>query len=91
VPASVPERHATDPLVCGLTELARSTLLFLDDRPGTSSAEIGVAVGVTHASQMSRHLRRLEGEGLVVGARDGRRNAWALTVLGTETVTQLRG
>jgi AcrR family transcriptional regulator len=89
-PAQAAEAHPTGSLACGLTQLARSTLLFLGDRPGASNIEIGLAVGVTHASQMSRHLRRLEGEGLVVGARDGRRNAWSLTALGSATVERVQ-
>jgi AcrR family transcriptional regulator len=87
-PASEP--HVPGSLALGLTQLARSTLLFLGDRPGASNTEISLAVGVTHASQMSRHLRRLECEGLVVSARDGRRNAWSLTALGGEAVAGVR-
>ncbi|MES1193601.1 MAG: TetR family transcriptional regulator [Solirubrobacterales bacterium] len=78
-------------LIYGLTQLARSTLIFLADNGGASNAEVGLAVGVPHASQMSRHLHRLEQDGLVHRIRDGRRNAWSLTQLGEKTVAQVSG
>jgi DNA-binding MarR family transcriptional regulator len=41
---------------------------------------------------MSRHLHRLEQQGLVRSTRDGRRNAWSLTEIGGErTVAQVGG
>jgi DNA-binding transcriptional ArsR family regulator len=91
VPPPVPELRPPTAITSGLTQLARSTLQFLDGHRGASNAEIGLAVGVPHASQMSRHLHRLEQEGLVHGTRDGRRNAWALTDLGEQTVAQVGG
>jgi AcrR family transcriptional regulator len=91
VPPPVTELRPPTALIAGLTQLARSTLLFLAAHRGASNAEIGLAVGVPHASQMSRHLHRLEHEGLVRGVRDGRRNAWSLTELGEETVAQVAG
>jgi AcrR family transcriptional regulator len=91
VPPPAQELRPPTALIAGLTQLARSTLLFLANHRGASNAEIGLAVGVSHASQMSRHLHRLEHEGLVRGIRDGRRNAWSLTGLGEETVAQVTG
>jgi AcrR family transcriptional regulator len=89
VPPPAPELRPPTTLITGLTQLARSTLLFLADHRGASNAEISLAVGVPHASQMSRHLHRLEQEGLVLSIRDGRRNAWSLTELGEKTVAQV--
>jgi AcrR family transcriptional regulator len=91
VPPPVPELRPPTTLTAGLTQLARSTLLFLARHRGASNAEIGLAVGVPHASQMSRHLHRLEQEGLVHSTRDGRRNAWSLTDIGEQTVAQVGG
>jgi AcrR family transcriptional regulator len=89
VPPPAPELRPPTTLVSGLTQLARSTLLFLADHHGASNAEIGLAVGVPHASQMSRHLHRLEQEGLVHSTRDGRRNAWSLTEVGVKTAVRV--
>lgn len=72
-----------------LTELTQQTLLFLRARPLASNIEIAEGIGVTHASQMSRHLHRLAKEQLVVSSRDGRRNRWALTEHGAQVVTAL--
>jgi hypothetical protein len=74
-----------------LTELTQQSLLFLRDRPLASNAEVAEGVGVTHASQMSRHLHRLAKEQLVVGRRDGRRNRWSLTEHGAQVVAALGG
>jgi AcrR family transcriptional regulator len=89
VPPPAPQLRPPTSLVAGLTQLARSTLQFLAGHRGASNAEIGLAVGVPHASQMSRHLHRLEQEGLVRSIRDGRRNAWSLTDIGEKTVAQV--
>jgi AcrR family transcriptional regulator len=91
IPPPAPELRPPTTLTGGLTQLARSTLLFLADHRGASNAEISLAVAVPHASQMSRHLHRLEQQGLVHSIRDGRRNAWSLTELGEETVAQVAG
>jgi hypothetical protein len=72
-----------------LTELAQRTLLFLRDRPLASNAEIANGIGVTYASQISRHLHRLADEQLIVGTRGGRRNAWSLTERGSQVVAEL--
>jgi AcrR family transcriptional regulator len=91
LPFDVSAPPEEDHLTRRLTELARRTLLFLRDQPQASNAEIAASVGVTHASQMSRHLRWLEEEQLVVVRRVGRRNAWALTDRGAETVSAFGG
>jgi AcrR family transcriptional regulator len=72
-----------------LTELTQQSLLFLRDRPLASNIEIAEGIGVNHASQMSRHLRRLANEHLVVGMRDGRCNRWSLTERGAEVAAAL--
>ncbi|MES1193364.1 MAG: TetR family transcriptional regulator [Solirubrobacterales bacterium] len=89
VPPPAAELRPPTTLIAGLTQLARSTLLFLADHRGASNAEISLAVSVPHASQMSRHLHRLEHQGLVRCVRNGRRNAWSLTELGEKTVAQV--
>lgn len=89
VPPPATELRAPTTLTAGLTQLALSTLLFLADHRGASNAEISLAVAVPHASQMSRHLHRLEQQGLVRSIRDGRRNAWSLTDTGEQTVAQV--
>jgi AcrR family transcriptional regulator len=87
LPSEVAPAPTGDHLTHRLTELARRTLRFLRDHPQASNAEIAASIGVLHASQMSRHLRWLEEEQLVVVRREGRRNAWALTDRGVETVS----
>jgi AcrR family transcriptional regulator len=69
-----------------LTELGIATLRHLGERPGGGNAEIAAAVGVTHESQISRHLRSLAAQGLVDGRRGGRSNSWRLTALGDAVV-----
>jgi AcrR family transcriptional regulator len=86
---SGPAPYAPEPSAGRLTELTQQTLLFLRDRPRASNIEIAEAIGVTHASQMSRHLRRLAKEQLVVSWRDGRRNRWSLTAHGAQVAAQL--
>jgi AcrR family transcriptional regulator len=78
-----------DAVMGQLTELARQTLRFLRDRPLASNAEVAEGIGVTHASQISRHLHRLAEEQLIAGSRDGRRNAWSLTERGARVVAAL--
>ncbi len=80
---------ADEPRAARLTELTQQSLLFLRDRPLASNAEIAEGIGVTHASQMSRHLNRLAREGMVVCSRHGRTNAWSLTARGSEVVSRL--
>ncbi len=72
-----------------LTELTQQSLLFLRDRPLASNIEVAEGIGVKHASQMSRHLRRLAKEQLVVGSRVGRCNSWSLTEHGAQVVAAL--
>jgi DNA-binding MarR family transcriptional regulator len=89
LPAPAPS--AAEPSAGRLTELTQRSLLFLRDRPRASNAEVAEAIGVTHASQISRHLRRLAEEQLVVGSRDGRRNRWSLTEHGAQVAARLAG
>jgi DNA-binding transcriptional ArsR family regulator len=86
---SPPAPYAAAPPAERLTELTQQSLIFLRDRPLASNIEIAKAIGVNHASQMSRHLRRLAKERLVVGTREGRRNAWSLTDHGAQVVATL--
>ncbi len=69
----------------------RECLLFLAGRPGASNREVATAVGVTHASQISRLLSRLAGEGLLHRRSEGvgRRNGWQLTGRGEELLRAL--
>jgi AcrR family transcriptional regulator len=89
LPLSGPAPSAAEQSVGRLTELTQQSLLFLRDHPLASNIEIADGVGVNHASQMSRHLRRLAKEQLVVGRRDGRCNRWSLTEHGAEVVAAL--
>jgi AcrR family transcriptional regulator len=86
---SGPAPYAAEPPVGRLTELTQQSLLFLRDRPLASNSEVAEGIGVTHASQMSRHLHRLAKERLVVASREGRRNAWSLTEQGAQVVATL--
>jgi AcrR family transcriptional regulator len=86
---SGPAPYAVESAVGRLTELTQQSLLFLRDHPMASNIEIAEGIGVNHASQMSRHLRRLAKERLVVGLRDGRCNRWSLTDHGAEVVAAL--
>jgi AcrR family transcriptional regulator len=86
---SGPVSYAAEQSVGRLTELTQQSLLFLRDRPLASNVEVAEGIGVTHASQMSRHLHRLAKEQLVVSSRDGRRNRWSLTEHGAEMVAAL--
>lgn len=88
---SGPASYAPAQSVGRLTELTQQSLLFLRDRPMASNSEIAEGIGVKHASQMSRHLRRLATERLVVSMRDGRCNRWSLTEHGAQTVAAFGG
>jgi AcrR family transcriptional regulator len=84
-----PAPYTAESTVGRLTELTQQSLLFLRDRPLATNTEVAAGIGVSHASQMSRHLRRLANERLVVGLRDGRCNRWSLTDHGAEVVAAL--
>lgn len=86
---TVPGSSADEPPVARLTELTQQSLLFLRDRPLASNSEIAEGIGVSHASQISRHLHRLAKEGFVVSSREGRRNAWSLTRRGAKVAAAL--
>lgn len=70
---------------------ARECLVFLAGHPGASNGEVAAALGVEHASQISRLLSRLAGEGLLVGRSQGagRRNVWRLSERGHEVLREL--
>jgi AcrR family transcriptional regulator len=72
-----------------LTELSAATLRHIAGHPGCGNVDIAEAVGVTHESQMSRHLRRLADEGLVASRREGRSHAWTLTERGASVTERL--
>jgi AcrR family transcriptional regulator len=67
-----------------VTELTRQTLSYLVAHPGACNVDIARGVDVRHESQISRHLVRLERAGIVRRRKEGRTNAWNLTVLGRE-------
>lgn len=67
-----------------ITELTRQTLSYLGAHPGACNVDIARGVDVRHESQISRHLVRLERAGIVCRRKEGRTNAWKLTVLGRE-------
>jgi AcrR family transcriptional regulator len=73
-----------------VTELTSQTLRYLDGHPGAANIDIARAVDVRHESQMSRHLGRLEREGMVSRRKEGRTNAWRLTARGEEAARTLR-
>jgi AcrR family transcriptional regulator len=83
---SVPEADSASVM---LTELTRQTLQYLAGHPGATNIEVARAVDVRHESQMSRHLGRLESAGIVVRRKEGRSNAWRLTVRGAEAARLL--
>lgn len=70
---------------------ARECLEFLAGHPGASNREVAAALGVEHASQISRLLSRLAGEGLLVRRSQGagRRNVWRLSERGHEVLREL--
>ena len=68
-----------------ITPRLHHTLAFLAAHPGASNIEIQEALGVTHASQVSRYLHRLHRQGLLtIGERRGRRRSWSLSPAGHE-------
>jgi AcrR family transcriptional regulator len=73
-----------------VTELTRQTLEYLDAHPDATNIAVARAVDVRHESQMSRHLARLQREGVVQHRKEGRTNAWRLTARGAEAVRSLR-
>ena len=89
-PAPRTTRVAQLRIAAGVTPLTRRTLLHLDENPGASNIDIARAVGVAHQSQISRHLARLEREGVALRHRDGRSNAWRLTARGHALADQVR-
>lgn len=70
---------------------ARECLLFLAEHPDSSNREVAVGIDVTHQSQISRLLRSMAGENLLVkrSGGAGKRNSWQLTPLGEEIVRTL--
>jgi DNA-binding MarR family transcriptional regulator len=85
--AAAPE-SANDHLA--VTELAFQTLNYLHAHPGARNTDLSRALGVRHDSQTSRHLVRLMRDGLVEVQRQGRANAWWLTMAGEQTVARLQ-
>jgi AcrR family transcriptional regulator len=73
-----------------VTELTRQTLEYLDAYPDATNIAVARAVDVRHESQMSRHLARLQREGVVERRKEGRTNAWRLTARGEEAARSLR-
>jgi AcrR family transcriptional regulator len=73
-----------------VTELTRQTLEYLDEHPDATNIAVARAVDVRHESQMSRHLARLQREGVVERRKEGRTNAWRLTARGEEAARALR-
>jgi AcrR family transcriptional regulator len=69
----------------------RDCLLHLAQHPGSSNGEIASAIGISHASQISKLLARLEREALVAKRSNGpgMPNAWQLTSRGTEIAQAL--
>ncbi len=79
-----PQVAGTDHPGLTVTELTRQTLRYLAANPGACNVDIARGVDVRHESQISRHLVRLERAGIVRRRKEGRTNAWTLTVLGQE-------
>jgi AcrR family transcriptional regulator/DNA-binding MarR family transcriptional regulator len=80
-------RHLPGLLV---TELTRLTLEYLDEHPDATNIAVARAGDVRHQSQVSRHLARLQREGVVQCHKRGRTNAWRLTARGKEAARSLR-
>jgi AcrR family transcriptional regulator len=74
-----------------VTELTRQTLSYLKAHPGACNVDIARGVDVRHESQISRHLVRLERAGVVRRRKEGRTNAWQLTILGREAADAVLG
>jgi AcrR family transcriptional regulator len=75
------------PLVA--TELTRQTLSFLAEHAGAANIDVARALDVRHESQISRHLARLQREGMVSCQKRSRANAWRLTPEGRQTLNTL--
>jgi AcrR family transcriptional regulator len=93
--AAAPPRPPAEPApwwryAPNVTELSRRTLLHLEASPGASNVAVARAIGVAHDSQISRHLARLEREGVVERRREGRANVWRLTARGQELARRVR-
>jgi AcrR family transcriptional regulator len=87
---SRPSIAAPPPAMVRVTTLTRSTLLYLDEHPGARNRDIADAISVAYESQISRHLARLEHQGMLQRERNGRSNAWTLTAEGRRTAKHLR-
>jgi AcrR family transcriptional regulator len=85
-----PSDAGTQELGLLVTELTRQTLEYLDRHPDATNIAVARAVDVRHESQMSRHLARLQREGVVQRRKEGRTNAWRLTARGQEAVRSVR-
>jgi hypothetical protein len=62
-----------------LTPLRARLLDVVADRPGVSNEDLQRALGIRHASQVSRVLAWLAENGLLTRTSAGRHNAWRLT------------
>jgi AcrR family transcriptional regulator len=65
---------------------ARSCVIFLAANPGASNAAVAAGIGVSHLSQVSELLSRLQAAGLLTkqSGGAGRPNAWWLTPHGEQ-------
>ncbi len=73
-----------------MTPRLHRTLAFLAAHPGTGNSELQDALGIAHASQVSRYLHRLHQQGFVtLGERRGRRRSWSLSTAGHELFESL--
>jgi AcrR family transcriptional regulator len=72
---------------------ARRCVLFIAANPGASNRQVAAGVGVSHQSQVSTLLSRLEALGLLDKRADepGRPNAWRLTPDGERAAILLKG
>jgi AcrR family transcriptional regulator len=85
-----PSDVQTEDLGLLVTELTRQTLEYLDEHPDATNIAVARAVDVRHESQMSRHLARLQRAGIVQCRKEGRTNAWRLTLRGRDAVRSVR-
>jgi hypothetical protein len=81
-PAALLARAGHEVQVDRLGVQARGALAVLLAQPGASGAEVQRALGHRHASQTSRLLHRLRGQGLVAVTGGARRSGWSLTRAG---------
>jgi DNA-binding MarR family transcriptional regulator len=73
-----------------LSRAAARCLHYVAEHPGASGVDVSRGAGISHASQVSRQLARLQAQGLVRRQSNGATNAWELTERGGTLVGHVR-